>query len=416
MVNIAIVLFSSRIYVMNRVFLIWRLIGLAWLSLASTAQAVTCENNLPASNPDAVYTDNGDGTVTDTRTGLMWKQCVEGRSRANCDTGSSITYTWAEALVHAEAVTFAGYSDWRLPNIKELRSLVEECRTLPAINDTLFPNERNSFVWSGSPDAYDSSGAWFVYFADGGAYYGYSRIKRAVVRLVRGGQSFEIFDLNVSKSGTGRGTVTSFPSGIDCGFDCSENYAASTSVQLAARPDTGYKFDGWGGACSGTVSTCMVNMDSSKTVSATFTDDDQDTAANYYRKVNAYFYGTFGWSAMPYELAEWGAVLRDNKGSVWKPQGAGLQQSLSDSMGWGTDPFDSETATLMVNTILKNLFGSSLDINPRIKRYYIDALVNGSVKPRGSVNAILNDLSIMPRVDGSYGQPNGWEGGPGKVF
>lgn len=78
---------------MNRFFPIWGLIGLAWLSLAGTVQAVTCEKNLPASNPDAVYAEHGDGTVTDTRTGLMWKQCVEGRSGANCDSGSSNIYS-----------------------------------------------------------------------------------------------------------------------------------------------------------------------------------------------------------------------------------------------------------------------------------------------------------------------------------
>jgi hypothetical protein len=144
-----------------------------------------------------------------------------------------------------------------------------------------------------------------------------------------------------------------------------------------------------------------------------FTLSDQPEAADYYRKVNAYFYGTFGRSARSGELAEWGAVLRDNHGSVWKPQGVGLQPDLSEAVGWGTAPLDLETARLRVNAVLANLFGASGDIDPRITDYYIEALVKGAVRPRGFINAILNDLALMPRVDGTYGQPNGWVGGPG---
>jgi hypothetical protein len=58
----------------------------------------------------------------------MWKQCAEGLSGATCQTGSAQTFTWANALAHAEASTFANYTDWRLPNVKELSSLVEDCR------------------------------------------------------------------------------------------------------------------------------------------------------------------------------------------------------------------------------------------------------------------------------------------------
>jgi hypothetical protein len=137
----------------------------------------------------------------------------------------------------------------------------------------------------------------------------------------------------------------------------------------------------------------------------------QHEAEDYYHKVNAYFYGTFGWQAMPDELAEWGAVLRDNNGSVWQPAGAGLQFYLSDVMGWGTTPLDRDMADLRVDEVLWNLFGWSWDIDPRITHYYVEGLVGGSIRARGLVNAILNDLAIMPKVDGTYGRPNGWTGG-----
>ena len=153
---------------------------------AGNAQAVPCQNNLPASNPDAVYIDHGNGTVTDTRTGLKWKQCAEGLSGATCQTGTALSFTWANALAHAEASTFASDTDWRLPNVKELSSLVEDCRAVPAINTNRFPNTPSSSFWSGSPDAYVSSYAWGVYFDVGYAYSG-NRSNFVRVRLVRGG-------------------------------------------------------------------------------------------------------------------------------------------------------------------------------------------------------------------------------------
>ena len=98
--------------------------------------------------------------------------------------------TWAAALSAAEASTHAGYIDWRLPNIKELRSLVEECRGTPAINDTVFPGASSSGVWSGSPSAYDAPVAWGVDFYGGYAFYSGSRSDAYSVRLVRGGPYF----------------------------------------------------------------------------------------------------------------------------------------------------------------------------------------------------------------------------------
>jgi len=76
--------------------------------------------------------------------------------------------------------------------------------------------------------------------------------------------------LTVSKSGTGSGTVTSNPSGINCGSTCSASFSNGTSVTLTAYPNSSNTFTGWSGDCSGT-STCTVNMTSAKNVTATFT-------------------------------------------------------------------------------------------------------------------------------------------------
>ena len=82
-----------------------------------------------------------------------------------------------------------------------------------------------------------------------------------------------LFDLTVSKLGTGGGTITSSPAGIDCGSDCSETLVDGSSVTLTATPATGSTFTGWSGAgCSGT-STCIVTMSEARSVTAQFTAD-----------------------------------------------------------------------------------------------------------------------------------------------
>ncbi|MBI5057601.1 MAG: M6 family metalloprotease domain-containing protein [Nitrospirae bacterium] len=77
------------------------------------------------------------------------------------------------------------------------------------------------------------------------------------------------YALIVNKPGTGNGTVTSTPAGIDCGADCSELYDYNTLVDLSASASPGSIFTGWGGACSGT-GACIVTMDAAKSVTAIF--------------------------------------------------------------------------------------------------------------------------------------------------
>ena len=76
--------------------------------------------------------------------------------------------------------------------------------------------------------------------------------------------------LNVSVAGTGAGTVTSAPAGIDCGSSCTAEFTAGAEVTLTALAAPGSTFAGWAGACSGTASTCTVTMSSAQSVTATF--------------------------------------------------------------------------------------------------------------------------------------------------
>ena len=164
----------------------------ALLLVSGTALAIcngTNENTAVASStPTTDFVDHGDGTVTHTPTGLMWKRCSEGQTwNGSTCTGTATTYTWQNALTHADEQSFAGHSDWRLPNSKELRSIVERRCWSPAINTAIFPATSTSWFWSSSPYANYTGNAWYV-----GFHYGLvdasSPGSSLRVRLVRAGQ------------------------------------------------------------------------------------------------------------------------------------------------------------------------------------------------------------------------------------
>ena len=161
------------------------------LGYQPVSNAQTCNDYIPESTPASAFVDHGDSTVSDSRTGLMWQKCLAGLSGEGCLEGSPAVYTWQEALQLAESINssggLAGYTDWRLPSIKELTSIVELKCGDPSINLTVFPNQISSVVWSGSAFAWDSNCAWFVNFNFGDDHFP-SRSNFIYVRLVRGGQ------------------------------------------------------------------------------------------------------------------------------------------------------------------------------------------------------------------------------------
>ena len=133
------------------------------------------------------YQVHGDGTVTDRITGLMWMQCSLGQSYADgtcSDENDATSHNWQTALESAAASIFANYTDWRLPNIKELSSLAAHDRYGPAINSTIFPQTPSEGYWSASPMAQDSYSARNINFY-AGSNTNSSRYINHHVRLVR---------------------------------------------------------------------------------------------------------------------------------------------------------------------------------------------------------------------------------------
>ena len=158
----------------------------------------------------AAFTVNGNGTVTDTTTGLVWDRCPLGtRTTAayDCYNNLQFFYSWADALAQVSvrnAANHLGFNDWRMPNKKELESLVKLDAFDPAIDLTVFPPSADfayplyTYTWTSTPTAVPDY-AWAVDFIWGRDYAGRAfgpanLINLYFVRLVRDGQPVAAFD------------------------------------------------------------------------------------------------------------------------------------------------------------------------------------------------------------------------------
>ena len=106
------------------------------------------------------FQDNGDGTVTDRTTGLMWQKIQP-----------TTTMTWEQALSYGETFTLAGYSDWRLPNIKEIQSINDESKLNPSVDKSVFSSFVVGKFWSSTTQYNAATRAWYMDFQYGIATY-----------------------------------------------------------------------------------------------------------------------------------------------------------------------------------------------------------------------------------------------------
>lgn len=209
--------------------------------------------------PSPSFTDNGDGTVTDNGTGLMWQQQDDGTKRS-----------WSDALTYCEGLSHANYSDWRLPDIKELVSVTKDSEgNIAAIDATYFWGTKAQNYWSSTLKAGYTVNAWAVPFEHGGVYDDLG-VNPAYVRCARGGltaPAVTSFVLTVSKSGAGSGSVTVI---ISNGKSGTSSYYSGSPVVLEATADSGSSFDSWSGCDSTSGNTCTVTMNADRNVTATF--------------------------------------------------------------------------------------------------------------------------------------------------
>ena len=129
-----------------------RILVLLWAAFSCCLAAQTCLSDAIETTPIVNFVDNGDGTVSDTTTGLMWMQCSLGQTwQAGQCSGDPDALNWQQALQQAHGYTFASLDGWRLPNIKELSTITERLCVRPAINESLFPNTPSDDFWSSTP-------------------------------------------------------------------------------------------------------------------------------------------------------------------------------------------------------------------------------------------------------------------------
>jgi hypothetical protein len=126
------------------------------ISCAGTGQ--DGETQAGASWPSPRFTNNGNGTVTDELTGLMWTQ----------DAALFATAVWEDALDNAAGLVLGGHDDWRLPNRKEFLSLVDFSQDSPALPaGHPFSNVQLEFYWSGTTLANQTNFAWILSMEEG---------------------------------------------------------------------------------------------------------------------------------------------------------------------------------------------------------------------------------------------------------
>jgi hypothetical protein len=134
------------------------------------------------------YADQGDGTVLDTQTGLHWMRFALGQTwDGKVNISEAKRYTWQETFNAADSFNqaggFAGYQDWRVPSVDELKTIIERNKK-PAINHAMFPATPLSLFWSSTAAVNMVQSAWAVYFYGGSAYW-YGKTSYYYLRLVR---------------------------------------------------------------------------------------------------------------------------------------------------------------------------------------------------------------------------------------
>jgi len=117
-----------------------------------------------------VYLDNGDGTVTDRATALVWQKCSMGQNNDATCTGTATMDTWANAVAYCNGLVLGGRT-WRLANINELLSITDytvAANPAPAINTTVFPATVAGIYWSSTSNKFTAGNSWAISFLFGG--------------------------------------------------------------------------------------------------------------------------------------------------------------------------------------------------------------------------------------------------------
>jgi hypothetical protein len=232
--------------------------------------------------PDPRFTENGDGTVTDNLTGLVWS--LDAKPLVGAANVDDPAVSWQGALDQVQTMNkeaYLGFTDWRLPNRNELASLINYSdSTLTWLTRQGILNPQNDY-WSSSTFTPSPDRAWNI--GMNGEIF--SKVKAgndnsyrgSFVWPVRGGRTFA---LTISKTGSASGTVEADIGAIVWSQSSGTLFCPpGTRISLSAAPDAGAIFAGWGGPCNG-VQACTISMDADQSVTATFSLGGLTTGVN----------------------------------------------------------------------------------------------------------------------------------------
>ncbi len=181
--------------------------------------------------------------------------------------------------------------------------------------------------------------------------------------------------LTIAKTGTGTGSITSFPAGISCGDTCNTSFASGDEVSLVAAADAGSYFAGWGSPCSG-YGLCTLTLTGDTQVTATFNP-------GYFDTVQKVYIGYYQRPADPGGLIYWAGRLKDTGGNLTDIIEAYANSSESQAL-YGT--IDSSNIATVVNSIYNALFGRDAETDGR------DWYVNGFNSGRYTAATIMLDV------------------------
>ncbi|MGX9726742.1 MAG: Lcl domain-containing protein [Candidatus Electronema sp. VV] len=253
-------------------------------------------------------------TAIDATTELTWmKYFADINNDGNISDGDGINLQGA--LSWCEQLSLDGYSDWRLPNIRELQSIVDRSKYNPGIYAPLVLGTAccNLWVgrtWSSTTSAKDASRIWVTDFVNGTGW-NQSKDSEEFTRCVRGGlaPAAPPVTLSVLFGGNGYGKVHLSPSDKDCTSKCTNDYLPGTQVTLTATADTDSTFTGWDGPCQGT-GTCTVTINETGSVIARF-NRTNDVAVDVYSQVD-YPSGSGDGNAFLVQVDNLGAKTAEN--------------------------------------------------------------------------------------------------------